>query len=136
MASLLRLATLLRAGQVYAHHAHNTCNGPQFFSDHEFLGEVYAAYENDYDAVIERHIGLGGEKPDSYEIMRDALDLLDSLSEDCFASLGIIDKSICNMCSELCNQKGTSEGTSQLVGEICNQAEMRMYKLRQRLAGD
>lgn len=30
-----------------------------FFADHEYLGELYEAYESAYDAVIERSIGLG-----------------------------------------------------------------------------
>lgn len=134
MLSLIRLAKLLRAGQVYAHHAHNVCQGPQFFADHAFLGEVYAGYEGDYDDVIERQIGLTGEAPDTFQILRDALDLVENLGDQYFESILMIDRSICSFCKEYCNSPGVSEGTKQLVGEICNKAEMRGYKIGQRLA--
>ena len=53
------LAIHLRYLQLVAHNAHNEVAGPTFFANHEFLGELYPAYETAYDAVVERIIGLG-----------------------------------------------------------------------------
>ena len=46
----MNLLTILRFLQFYTHNAHNLLRGPTFFQDHEFLGELYPAYEVDYDA--------------------------------------------------------------------------------------
>lgn len=132
MASLINLATVLRAGQVYAHHAHNVCHGPQFFQDHEFFGEVYAKYESDYDSVIERYIGTTGYRLNTIELLGSALELVNDLGDDYFHGIAIIDKSICSICQSICDEGKVSEGTKQLIGEICNQAEMRKYKIIQR----
>lgn len=136
MASLINLATVLRAGQVYAHHAHNVCSGPQFFEDHAFFGDVYGKYESDYDDVIERHIGSTGDRPNTIELMGRALELVQDLGDDYFQGILIIDKSICSICKSMCDSGEYSEGTKQLIGEICNQAEMRKYKIVQRTARD
>ena len=136
MASLLNLATVLRAGQVYAHHAHNVCSGPQFFEDHEFFGEVYGKYEADYDSVIERHIGSTGDRPDTLKIAARALELVQDMGDDFFQGIAVIDRSVCSVCQSICEEGRISEGTKQLIGEICNQAEMRKYKIVQRTSRD
>ena len=132
MSSLLRLATILRAGQLFAHEKHNCAKGPTFFSDHAFLGEVYAAYESDYDDVIERHIGMTGECPDVRRIAQDALDLLEGF-DDAWEGILVLDKSLCNFASEYCSSEKVSEGCKQLVGEICNKAEKRTYLINRRI---
>lgn len=132
MSSLLQLATLLRAGQIFAHDAHNCAKGPTFFSDHAFLGDVYSAYESDYDDVIERHIGMSDECPDTKEIVKDALELLEGLS-DPWEGILVLDKSICSFAQAYCQNDEVSEGCKQLVGEICNKAEKRDFLIRRRI---
>ena len=52
------LAILLRCLQLFSHNAHNLVEKSLFFQDHAFLGELYSTYEDAYDGVIERIIGL------------------------------------------------------------------------------
>ena len=53
------LAIILRSAQLYAHNAHNMTKGKTFFSDHKFFGQLYPVYEEAYDSIVERMIGLG-----------------------------------------------------------------------------
>lgn len=48
-----------RANQLWFHGAHHLTSGPSFLADHAFYGEVYAAYEDNYDALAEKAIALG-----------------------------------------------------------------------------
>lgn len=138
MEDLLKLAKVLRAAQVVAHTAHNNAQGPSFFSDHAFLGETYAAYEDAYDSVVERYIGLTQEPVAGVEVMREAMELISDIDcgsvNACYESLLVLEKTVCKVCTVACGQDGISEGTKQLVGEICNVSEMRQYKIRQRIA--
>ena len=61
------LAIYYRCAQFYSHAAHNLAFGDEFFQDHEYLGELYGAYETAYDDIIERMIGLG-KSPDPMTI--------------------------------------------------------------------
>lgn len=54
MKAMIAIAVALRGMQFFAHEAHQKANGPTFQQDHDFLGALYAEYEDDYDAVVER----------------------------------------------------------------------------------
>lgn len=128
------VAILLRYLQLYAHQAHNLISGPTFFQDHEFLGELYPAYEEDYDAVIERSIGLG--KPINIQEVNQSA--ASSLPADkgmnpkiCFSSILSVEENLCRFIEKIV--KGYSEGTKQMLGNIADKSEVRQYKLKQRL---
>jgi hypothetical protein len=128
----MNLAALLRYMQFYAHIAHNTLGGPTFFEDHEFLAELYAGYEDDYDSVVERMIGLE-EECDLIEIHKAASSGLKAPK-----SFEAAFKEILNCEEELCKAieslvKGSSQGTMNLLAGIADKSEMRMFKLKQRL---
>lgn len=127
------LASVLRFMQLYAHGLHNLCKGNTFFQDHLFFGELYPAYEAHYDDVVERMIGTG-EKVDILEITKSACEELGYYKMD-DVQYGIdtilqYEQSICNYIERLCEQ--SSEGTSQMLGDIANASEMRQYKMKQR----
>lgn len=128
----MNLASLLRYMQFYAHMAHNLLGGETFFQDHSFLGELYEAYEGEYDDVIERLIGLE-EDPDLIQIHKDAVEQLEKPEsyKICFKELLKCEEEICKMIEEIV--KDSSQGTMQLIGDIANKSEMRQYKLKQRL---
>jgi len=138
MEHLLKLAKVLRAAQVVAHGAHNNCKGATFFQDHDFFGKLYPVYESEYDSVVERYIGLTGETVEAVSIMSDAMGLISDMScdstEACLEGLDLLEKTLCKVCTDVCGQGSVSEGTRQLVGEICNQSEIRQYKIRQRIS--
>lgn len=138
--ALEKIATALRALQVYAHHAHNNCIGKSFFQDHEFFGEVYSAAEGDYDSVIERMIGSSGKPVDTLSIAADAVKLCGQCSKepgDCNVSFlqGVLklEMAIATMVDRCVAGEKLPEGTKQLIGDIADRSMSRQYKIRQRL---
>jgi len=129
------LSKILRTMQFYTHIAHNLTSGDTFFSDHAFLGDLYAAYEVHYDDVVERMIGLG-MPIDLPAVHLEAAKAVSTMktgdAQKFFKEILSMEKSLVVDITDAI--EGNSEGTSQLLGEICNQSEMRQYKLKQRLA--
>jgi DNA-binding ferritin-like protein len=127
-------AIILRALQLYAHNAHNLAKGKTFLQDHEFLGELYPAYESEYDSLIERMIGLG-EEPDLNDITTQAATAAAangfSDNETAFGVLLVTEKELCASIDK--EMEGASNGTQNLLQTIADNSEMRQYKLNRRL---
>jgi DNA-binding ferritin-like protein len=122
--------------QFYAHNAHNLCQGDTFFADHEELGDLYGVYEGLYDSVIERMIGLG-QSVDLVKIQVEAAKMLDSEAEpkafsSAFSGLLTCEHDLCKVISDA--NEGASLGTQDLLQAMCNEAEVRQYKFKQRLS--
>lgn len=131
------LITQLRALQFLAHRAHNVIKGPTFFEDHEFLGELYPAYEEAYDSAVERAIGLGTEKLNLAKINVAAAQMSDILPnetkpEPFFRAILKGEKDLCGMIDEAV--KKASQGTQNLLQGFADESEARQYKLKQRLS--
>lgn len=118
--------------QLYAHMAHNLLGGETFHQDHEFFGELYAGYEGDYDSVIERMIGLG-EPMDLVKIQKDATSGLKAPKsiEQAYEEILLCEEELIAACEKLA--KGATLGTNNLLAGLADKAEMRVYKLKQRL---
>jgi len=125
---------------LFAHSAHNLVKGPLFMQDHDFFGEVYPAYEADYDSVAERTIGTKGEA----ELALTPIAAGAAIKLKGAPAVGVADNStyyqhLLQMEGELCAlieaqiQAGASEGTRQMLGNICDTSEIRQYKIKQRL---
>lgn len=128
----MNLATYLRYMQFYAHISHNVLGGATFFQDHVFLGDLYGTYEDAYDGVIERMIGL--EEPlNLVKIHKDAVaDLQTPKSYDqAFSDLLECEQELCKKIEAIAPK--VSEGTRQMLGTLADESEMRQYKLKQRL---
>lgn len=124
------LAIILRAAQLVAHQMHNEASGESFFADHEFLGELYPAYEEAYDGVIERMIGLG-MKPDIAGITIDAATTANErYSTNYWQALLGIEKEIRKQSDTY--QKGASSGTVNFLQGLNDESEQRTYKIGQR----
>lgn len=141
MEHLVKVAVLLRAGQLYAHHAHNNVRGKVFHEDHSFFGGLYPAYESAYDGCVERYIGLSGQPFDSIKAGHDALDLLSDLPRDpgeCNRNLYIgvlhIEKALCKYIESCVKSGGLTEGSRQMLGNLADESEVRQYKIKSRLA--
>lgn len=129
------LALLLRAMQLFAHAAHNEACGPNFFADHDYFGSLYETYEEAYDGVIERIIGLGGD-PDICEINKKAAEMAarcDCYPNDvAFGTLLSMEKELCDECKSA--QKGQTIGTVNFLQGLADDSEKdRQYKIGQRL---
>ncbi len=133
---MTKLATHLRYMQFYAHNAHNMCQGDTFFADHEELGELYGVYTGLYDSVVERMIGLG-QAIDLVKVQVEAAKMLDedaapTAFSAAFAGLLTCEQELCKLIAEA--DKTASLGTQDLLQAMCNDAEMRQYKLQKRLS--
>lgn len=132
------IAVLLRTMQLYSHNSHNLVKGSLFFQDHDFLGELYPKYESEYDSLIERMLGLGIDF-DILLIQIEAVEQLKSLpsnfneNKECLKILLEMEQSLCSLIEAIIRAIKPSEGSRQMLGEMCNQSEMRQYKLSQRV---
>ena len=136
---LLKIATMLRAGQLYAHHAHNNVKGSTFFTDHSFFGELYPTYETAYDGCIERYMGTGDCKADTIAVSKEAIDLIEDFPKEggegnraFYQALLRFESTLCSMCEKAVTLP-MSEGTKQMVGNLADESEVRQYKMKQRL---
>jgi DNA-binding ferritin-like protein len=130
-----KLAAKLRYMQFYTHNAHNACQGDTFYSDHEELGGLYGTYEGLYDSVIERMIGLG-QSVDLIKVQSEAVKMLEGESTPtafnaAFSAILTCEQDLCKLISDA--NEGASLGTQDLLQAMCNESEVRQYKLKQRL---
>lgn len=142
MDHLIKVATLLRSAQLYAHHAHNNVRGLLFHSDHDFFGELYPVYETAYDGCVERYIGLCDKPLDTIKLGHDALDLLTDLPKDggehnkgFYTGVLHIEKALCKYIESCVKVSNMSEGTKQMLGTLADESESRQYKIKARLKG-
>ena len=126
------VATKLRTLQIFAHNSHNEASGLTFLADHEYMGELYAAYESAYDSVIERLIGLG-EEVDIVAIGMDAIKAVAACpsTDACFESLleqeGELRKAIAECIGEY------SIGSQNLMAQLADDSEQRSFIIGQRV---
>lgn len=130
---MTKIAILLRLLQLFAHNAHNMASGPTFFADHEHLGELYPQYEEQYDSVIERMIGLDDSLNLTMITMQAAQGSSTMSLAQPFQELVEAEDLLREEINIYLAEGHCAEGTRQLLGEIANQSEARQYKLRQRI---
>lgn len=133
--SLQKLAADFRFLQFYTHMAHNTIKGETFFVDHPELGSLYATYEGIYDGLIERAIGLD-EKIDILKAHKIASNTFEQSKKpqtfkECFGDLLKYEQYVVKQIEEMLPEY--SEGSKQMLGNLCDQSEMRQYKFKQRI---
>ena len=131
------IALQLRAMQFLAHRAHNEVNGPSFFADHEFLGELYPVYEKSYDDVVERIIGLSREKIDIAQMNVDAAKMacVKPNETGCDAMLKVLLKAEQDLCTLVAkNMEDATDGTQNLIQGIADMSESRQFLMKKRLA--
>lgn len=133
---------VLRLLQLYGHAAHNFCARVSFHADHAFFQEVYKQAEIDFDNVLERMIGLMGEEETGYDQLHTEVALvLDKLPIINVKDNGVYYEQIKAIEEDLCRtiaiklSQGTTPGVEQLLGDICNRSEERLYKIGRRLKG-
>lgn len=135
---MLELLAHLRTLQFYAQYAHNAVKGPLFFADHAFLAEIYEAAANDYDAVAERFVKFNGcEGLDQLAILKKMYSSMKGLpmhgeNKEYFTTILMLEEKTCGLINKILASDAT-EGVKQLLGEMCNQGEIRCYKIQQRL---
>jgi len=130
--AITELAALFRGLQLYAHNAHNLTSGPSFFEDHEFLGELYGAYEAAYDRLVELMIGEGVALNLS-DVQQSAMAFLQGMSNsDFFAELQDREQQIQHEINEIASTV-SDQGILQTIGTLAEQSKVRSYKFGQRI---
>lgn len=128
------LAIAFRSAQLSAHAMHNYVKGCNFLANHDYLGGLYGKYEDAYDAVIERMIGLG-DMPDISAITKASTskccqyDLANMEATDMFKLLLEIESNIRQLCASY--SQGASLGSQNLLAQFADDSEARTYKLKQ-----
>lgn len=136
--SILDCVAVSRAMNLYYHHLHNVAKGIAFEGDHEMMADFYGAMDDVYDSLIERHIGLGGSmtKMDFVKIVDAAEEIIEAIpdSEDFQVQLSHAQSLEFDFRSLLERANvGASMGTQNLLQDLCDQSEVRSYKLSRRL---
>lgn len=131
------LAAFFKFMYFYAGNAHRKVSHSTFFSDHDYLGELYEAYDAAYDGIVERMIGAGDEV-NEFDIINAAAAQFNKHREDnfdknisYFAQILAFEKQLCAMLSEVA--KNVSLGTNDLLTSEASNSESRQYKIGQRI---
>lgn len=129
---MTQLAALFRYLQFFAHAAHNTVKGENFFADHGFLGDLYGTYEAAYDSIIERMLGLG-QTPNIVGITAAGASLFAAADqEDTWGTLIAGEVKLRELVDAAIAEPGASQGTINMLVDLADQSEARTYKLCQR----
>lgn len=131
------LAIMYKMKNLLAHNMHNICARVAFLSDHEYLADIYEKADDQYDAVIERMIGLG-MPIDLNLVHTQAVQKLTSMpaakdNTEMFSQLLQLNKQILQIIEMECKSGKLSEGTRQLLGGHADEVEAEQYKLGQRI---
>lgn len=137
---MLQLVILLRASQLYLHHAHLLAKGALFMQDHAHLSDLYNEMESEFDSVCERMIGLDKEVELNLQtIMKSVNEKLASCNmnvkenKEYFQKQLQFEAEIRAKVEELVKAGGISQGTIQMLGDVANKSEIRTYKLKRRI---
>lgn len=130
----------LRAMQLFYHQAHHLVHGDSFVGDHELFNKLYLELEDEYDVTAERvvshyspdHLNLAHILVGVSHILEQLPNLNEISTEEIFELSLHLEKSLCGNCASTI-QQGVTEGTRQLLGDLCNHSEIRQYKLHQRI---
>ena len=131
------IAIHLRLLYLFQHNLHNTVSRIAFFSDHEYLSGAYEESLDAYDGVIERMIGKD-MNPDLVMIQVMAVEKLKKLpsatkdNTEAFNILLALEQELCQLIEKYVIEKKPMQGCLQLIGDIANASEVRIYKLKRR----
>lgn len=134
---MINLAVAYRGAQLLAHAGHNLVSGPTFFSDHEYLGDLYGAYETAYDGLVEKVIGLGGAI-DIPAVTTKACAIGASFNpqgksaNEIFQAVLTLEKQFCVLIASAL-ASGCTNGVQNFLQGLCDESEARQYKIGQRL---
>jgi len=130
------LAEHYRAAQFFAHNAHNLTKGATFFEDHEFLGELYGAYEAAYDTLVERAVLLE-MNPDPRTITKAAADRVAklplSLGATAFNAILDMEDDICAAITAMM-KTDLPQGTLNLLQGLADESEKRQFLMERRVS--
>jgi DNA-binding ferritin-like protein len=137
---MLELLCKYRAMQLCIHHMHLLAKNVCFNQDHEFLGEIYAMMEANFDSICERVIGLKGpELINLQQIMTKVVADLQSCPNEVkenaeyFKYIQLHLAQVLQLIEQLAKADDLSQGTINLIVGQADAIEVLQYKIKQRL---
>lgn len=139
---ILKLIAHLQAMKLCYHNSHHVCGRVAFFADHGAFGDFYSELEDHYDDANERFIGIfGSEMLPFQQIIQQVSLKCQAFPSNSAKDNGTLFMSMLQMENELialeegiCKSPECKEADKQLFSEIGNKAQMRIYKIKQRVS--
>jgi len=139
-----RLAKLYRMAQIVGQHYHQSVTGPSFRSDHKHLAELYEAYDEAYDKIVERIIGGDTEKVNGIDLTLEAAEQAVSFrsrteANDMFSAMLTIESTIFNQITDYLESEEVdqsielSEDIENMLQQFAEDSKIRQYAIKQRL---
>lgn len=133
----MRTITSARILQLYYHNCHHLTSGESFFADHGFFNDSYLQLEEHYDRLSEYFICLFGGKAFETKILINVVNETLSKYEveefSCEKMFQVALELETKFYKELESvNKKASIGLANTIGDIAEQADVRMYKIKQR----
>lgn len=137
---LMEMIISLRCMQFYYHQAHQVAARSTFFSDHDAFGSFYAELEADFDSVSERNIGMFGGDAQNFPVILEGvsakLKSYPHIAKDnnAYFEAGLkMEEALNKAVDAACKSPECNEGLKQLLGNIADKSQVRMYKIKRRI---
>lgn len=131
------IAQYLKFMKFFAHFSHHFVLGSVYFADHSFLNDLYVTYDQLYDDIIERMIGLGMDC-NEFEIVSAATEMFNEYKNieftqniQYFSYILGFERKLRDLAESA--QNGASSGVINLLQGIQDESESRSYKIGQRV---
>lgn len=138
----VKLLSCSRAMSMYYQHIHWVSKNSLSFQDHLLAERLYGEINGAVDSIAEKSIGVTGD-PDCVNLQTNlmliqekikALPMQSKENADLFkAALGL-EQEFINYCTQYEKIPGVSLGFQNLLADLADAAEGRVYLLRQRLS--
>lgn len=136
-----KLLAHLRALALYNQTAHWTVKNSVFMADHQLFERLYNEVNAEIDGLAEKAVGLtGGDAvnlPMSLKMIYEKVKALPSNcpeNGDCFKASLALEQEFINLCSIADKTPDATLGFRNLMADLADRAEGRVYLIKQRVA--
>lgn len=139
MEQMIKVIAHLLFMKQFLHNAHHIVGRVPFFADHEALSSFYTEIDSQYDSLAERFVGIFNPESLSLPVLMSlATEKAKSVqpakeNKDFFTQALMFEKELCSQLDAIIKTLNPSEGTKQLLGDICDKSEARQYKIKMRI---
>jgi DNA-binding ferritin-like protein len=132
----------LKAISMYYKTTHWQCKNSVYYADHLLLDRLYKESHEDIDTIAEKMIGIGMgidivDLPKCLKsVFNKVKDLPYNQNENkiYFEAALKLENELLELCSIADKNPKTSCGTKNLIGDIADEAEARLYLIKQRIS--
>ena len=132
------LLSFIRALELYYHTAHVSVKNTVFYSDHELLGRLYDSVGSHLDALMEKSVGITGSTqeihlPSTLQLVFNKISKLpyDAKENSIYFTAALsLEQGL--LAYIMKTESTQSVGVRNLLGDIADSSENRVYLLKQR----